>query len=217
MTGDGKHSTPQTWLSLGMMMMMMMMMMMADGFPQMLRLEDGRTLSDYNIQKAMASPTLFVKGCHSGQRSCPRSPRCTWCCVFAVVSLSLLWPSLGGKMSKKKPENRNTVHVIRLDWWEHLQEARGLTCSDPSQPFFMIHSPGFHGQLKHGRISPRCLPESSTARRWFAASAMLASMFLGQMAGTWQVAGQPWVWVKRMDPKMTKCVCLLVNWFNWMV
>jgi hypothetical protein len=51
MTGDGKHSTPQTWLSLG-----MMMMMMADGFPQMLRLEDGRTLSDYNIQKAR-SPT----------------------------------------------------------------------------------------------------------------------------------------------------------------
>ena len=44
---------------------------------------------------------------------------------------------------EKKPENRNTVHVIRLDWWEHLQEARGLTCSDPSQPFFMIHSPGF--------------------------------------------------------------------------
>ena len=76
-----------------------------------------------------------------GQRSRPRSPRCTWCCVFAVVSLSLLWPSLVENVENNP--DRNTVHVIRLDWWEHLQEARGLTCSYPSQPFFMIHSPGF--------------------------------------------------------------------------
>jgi len=137
MTGDGKHSTPQTWLSLG-MMMMMMMMMMADGFPQMLRLEDGRTLSDYNIQKAMASPTPS-QGMSFG--SAFPSEESTLHLVLRLRG-GVIEPSLAEPCRKcQKPENRNTVHVIRLDWWEHLQEARGLTCSYPSQPFVMIDSP----------------------------------------------------------------------------
>ena len=113
--------------------------------------DDGRWLSanvevggwphPFRLQHSEGSLTDAQSRDVKGQRSRPRSPRCTWCCVFAVVSLSLLWPSLVENVENNP--DRNTVHVIRLDWWEHLQEARGLTCSYPSQPFFMIHSPGF--------------------------------------------------------------------------
>ena len=130
-----------------------------------------------------------------------------------VIEPSLAEPC---RKCRKQPWSKHcTCHQIRLVGT--FTGSQGSYMFLPFSAFFYDTFTRVHGQLKNGRISPRCLPESSTARRWFAASAMLASMFLGQMAGTWQVAGQPWVWVKRMDPKMTKCVCLLVNWFNWMV
>ncbi|XP_030791383.1 ubiquitin-60S ribosomal protein L40 isoform X2 [Rhinopithecus roxellana] len=62
------------------------------------QLEDGRTLSDYNIQKD------GVSLCHPGWRamagsqltasSASQSPPCTWCCACEVALLSLPSASL---------------------------------------------------------------------------------------------------------------------------
>ena len=234
MTGDGKHSTPQTWLSLGMMMMMMMMAIDGHWWPLMAGIgwlrkyvEVGGWPHPFRLQHsegslALRRPVLRDAGC---QR--PRSPRCTWCCVFAVVSLSLLWPSLGGKMSRKPEHRKRSKHwknVIRLDWWEMVGTFTGSQGSYmflPFSAFFMIDSPFGSWTTEKWVDFPKVLARKFNCEKMICRKCY-ARLHVSRtgLAGAWQLAGQPWVWVKRIDPKMTKCLCLLVNWFiwfNWMV